>query len=116
MIRPQVTELVRLGPFPSERDAVVAQVAIQQRLLESILAPVSDDEARELLKVFGPDGYYGLAWAVVHLVETAPGWPLADCLEDSDNEWIQHLRTRRRNYEALSISKAATNLRSSGNS
>ncbi|MDB6032726.1 MAG: hypothetical protein JWM16_3064, partial [Verrucomicrobiales bacterium] len=33
-----------------------------------------------LVKVFGPDDYYGLAWSLLHLIESAPGWPLADCL------------------------------------
>jgi hypothetical protein len=45
MIRPQVTELVKLGPFPSAHDVVEAQIEKQQRLLESIQPPVSDDEA-----------------------------------------------------------------------
>lgn len=94
MIRPQVTELVKLGAFPSEHDVVEAQIEKQQRLLESIEPPVSDNEAREFLKLFGPDDYYGLAWTVVHLVESAPGWPLEDCLAHTDNEWIQRLRRR----------------------
>ena len=66
----------------------------QERLLASIRPPVSDDEARELLKVFGPDDYFGLAWTVLHLVEGAPNWPLEDCLSGSSNEWIVTLRER----------------------
>jgi hypothetical protein len=41
--------------------------------------------------LFGPDDCFGLEWSLVGLVETAPGWPLADCLENTDNEWIQGL-------------------------
>ncbi len=66
----------------------------QQQLLDSITPPVSDEEARELIKVFGPDDYYGLAWTVLHLAEKAPGWPSEDCLTDTENEWVTTLRNR----------------------
>jgi hypothetical protein len=105
MIRHQVTELVQLGAFPSEDDADQAQIKRQQQLLEGIEAPVSDDEARELIKVFGPDTYYGLAWTVLHLVEGAPNWPLPDCLESVDNQWIQILRRRLENTKRFRSSE-----------
>jgi hypothetical protein len=54
----------------------------------SIQKPVTDEEARILVGLFGPDDCFGLEWSLVGLVETAPGWPLADCLENTDNEWI----------------------------
>jgi len=97
MIRPQVAELVKLGVFPASHDVVHAQIEKQQQLLESIQPPLSDDEARELVKVFGPDDYYGLGWTVLHLIESAPGWPLWDCLRDTSKEWIQTLRQRLEN-------------------
>ena len=62
--------------FPASHDVVQAQIEKQQQLLESLKPPLSDDEARELVKVFGPDDYYGLARTVLHLIESAPGWPL----------------------------------------
>ena len=30
---------------------------------------------------------------MLHLIETAPGWPLEDCLR-KDGEWIERLRRR----------------------
>ena len=37
---------------------------------------------------------FGLAWSLLHAIETAPGWPLMDVLSNADNEWIERLRER----------------------
>lgn len=94
-MRREVIELRNLGPLPSWKIAVRED---QRELLEryelfvtSIPKPVTDEEARILVGLFGPDDCFGLEWSLVGLVETAPGWPLADCLENTDNEWIQGL-------------------------
>jgi len=85
---------MKLGRFPASKGADLALLETQQKLLDSITPPVSGEEARELVKVFGPDDYYGLVWTVLHLVEGAPGWPLEDCLTDTENEWVTTLRER----------------------
>ena len=94
MIRTEISDLVRLGPFPASQDVGLDVIARQQALLARIVAPVSDAEARELITIFGPDDYFGGAWTVLHLVESSPGWPLADCLSDTSNEWIVRLKER----------------------
>lgn len=91
-MRQEIIELCRLGAFPSSNAVDLAVIKKQEYLLLSIERPVSNDEARALMSLFGPDDYYGLAWTVLHLVESAPDWPLWDCLEDTSNEWIQTLR------------------------
>jgi hypothetical protein len=93
MTRPEVSELVRLGSFPASRDVVPETIGRQEQLLSKITPPVTDDEARELIKLFGPDDYFGAAWTVLHLIESAPHWPLADCLSGS-GEWVVQLRGR----------------------
>ncbi len=98
MIRQQIVDLVKMGPFPASKDATDA-IETQEKLLLGITKPVTDDEARELVKVFGPDDYFGMVWPVIHLVESAPGWPLADCLAKPSNEWVELLATRVRNRE-----------------
>lgn len=55
--------------------------------------PVTDDEAKALCRLFGPDELYGLSWQIVHLIESAPGWPLAECLQGT-GEWPTLLRIR----------------------
>jgi hypothetical protein len=94
MIRSEIAELMKLGSFPASHDIVPNTIVRQQSLLSSIAPPVTDDEARELVKLFGPDDYYGGAWTVLHLIESAPSWPLADCLSDDSNEWVVRLRQR----------------------
>jgi hypothetical protein len=87
VIRPEVRELVALGALPAEDVAEQQDLEHRERLVRAITA---------LLAVFGPDGCYGVAWSLLHLVETAPGWPLEDALRDDrgGNEWILLLRQR----------------------
>jgi hypothetical protein len=92
MIRPQITELVRLGAFPASENVNHDTIRRQQELLDTVKPPISDEEAKELLRLFGPDDYFGAAWTVLHLVESAPGWPIEECLTASSNEWIVRLR------------------------
>jgi hypothetical protein len=92
-MRPEVSYLVNKGPLPSS-SASIQQIKEWQEALERITAPLSDDEAEALTALFPAkeDECYGLAWVLVHLVETAPHWPLEHCLKDRDNPWIVRFR------------------------
>jgi hypothetical protein len=92
-IRPAVTDFLAVGPLPDE-EASVEAIQRSQNLLEQIQGPVTDEEAAALLAGFGPDDCYGLAWTLLHLIETAPGTQTAEYPADSDNPWIQLLRRR----------------------
>ena len=94
-VRDQVRDLRKLGPLPAEREASVEQLKAYEVLLHAITKPLTDEEARSLACLFGPDECFGLAWTLLHLVEAAPGWPLRDCLV-SDGEWTRRLRDRAR--------------------
>ena len=96
-MRTEVVELSKLGPLPASDKPRVALVKKFQDLITSIESPVSDEEARVLVTLFGPDECFGLAWALLHLIESAPGWPIADSLESSSGEWIDQLKQRLRN-------------------
>lgn len=93
-IRKEIEEMNALGPLPSEDSRDVELMKKYDKLYRSITPPVTDEEARILVKLFGPDGGYGMASSLMHLIETSPGWPLKDCLGDLDNEWIVELRNR----------------------
>jgi hypothetical protein len=95
-MRPEVQELVAMGPLPHSASAADDMMRLEeyQRRLEAISQPVSDEEAEALARLFGPDDYFGLAWTLVHLIESAPGWPLVDRLPAIDNQWIALLRDR----------------------
>jgi hypothetical protein len=60
-VRTEVEELEKLGPLPSEDEAEVAQLERIEELYRTIAKPITDDEARVLVELFGPDGCYGVA-------------------------------------------------------
>jgi hypothetical protein len=90
------SSLLTMGPLPSSADAAEDMLRLEgyHRLLESIGQPITDDEALALATLFGPDECFGLAWALVHLIESAPGWPMLHKIPADDNEWRVLLRSR----------------------
>jgi len=93
-IRKEIEELALLGPLPSEDRPDLELMERYEALYRAITRPITDDEARVLIGLFGKDDSFGMAASIRNLIETAPGWPLEDCLRDSDNEWIADLRDR----------------------
>jgi hypothetical protein len=93
-----IIELTKLRRLPDEASVDAATLRRLEQLARSITKPVSDEEARALVRLFGPDdSCYGIAWTLLHLIETAPHWPLRDCLPKNAGEWIELLRIRARN-------------------
>jgi hypothetical protein len=89
-----ITALLALGPLPSSATAAVATIKTFEEQLSKVQAPVTDEEACALVKLFGPDDCSGLAWTLLHLIETAPSWPIESALDRLDGEWIDRLRER----------------------
>lgn len=63
-------------------------------LLGKIKSPLTDEEACALVGTFGPDDCFGLAWTLLHLIESAPGWPVGGALDGLEGEWICLSRER----------------------
>jgi hypothetical protein len=97
-MRSTIRRLIELGPLPDESAEVATEELINEydQLLNSIERPLTDAEAGALCRLFGNDNFYGLAWTLLHLVETAPSWPIGSCLEFPTNRWIVTLRERAR--------------------
>jgi hypothetical protein len=95
-----VEELVALGQLPVSARLDLATIEIIQKALARVKSPVTDEEARALVPLLGPDNCFGLAWTLLHLIETAPNWPLPECLRGSDNDWINLLKERAKRREA----------------
>jgi hypothetical protein len=96
-VREEVKELQKLGPPPTEQELIRNPSPLLDKyelLLSSIAEPVTDEEARVLTGIFGADGCFGLGWTLLHLIETAPNWPIEECLIDVENEWICRLKDR----------------------
>ena len=93
-----VVQLIKLGPMPptvGAGDTDLNKVGEYEHLLFTVYTPVTDDEAVELVKIFGPDDCFGLSWTLVHIIETAPGWPLWSVLSaDDKRDGIRQLRDR----------------------
>lgn len=53
-------------------------------------------EAASLACLFPEDDSdcYGVVWTLVHLVESAPGWPVDGALDEIDGPWAEVLRQR----------------------
>jgi hypothetical protein len=69
------------------------EVDARGALIDRVIPPISDDEARALVGIVGPDDLFGLAFSIRRLVETAPGWPIWEALE-GPSPWISDLRER----------------------
>jgi len=86
--------LIALGPLPPASLADASALKEFERQLAAVQSPVTDEEAGALTKLFGPDDCFGLAWTLLHLVESAPGWPIKDVLAEMQGKWGDVLRER----------------------
>ena len=102
VIRRTVRDFLAAGPLPGE-DQPIEAITRAQELLMRIEAPVTSEEASALLDGFGPDDCYGLAWTLLHLIETAPGAQAPDYPAGADNLWIQTLRRRAANAAPVAL-------------
>jgi len=91
-IRKEVADFVALGtlpPFTAEPEVI----ARHEEALHRIQRPATVDEAAILLKCFGPDDCFGLAWTLLHLIESAPESPLVEPPPAEANQWLHRLWT-----------------------
>lgn len=93
-VREEIQAIGELGRLPAEQNTDFELLKKFDELHRKIIPPVTDQEARILIKVFDKDGCFGIASSIMHLIETAPGWPLEDCLTDLENEWILEMKER----------------------
>lgn len=93
-MRAAVRKLLVLGPLPPESAATEEHIRQLEVALMEIQPPLTDAEAEGLVGQLGDDSCFGLAWTLVHLIETAPGWPLEVGLKASGTKWVSVLRER----------------------
>ncbi|MDR0966935.1 MAG: hypothetical protein LBM75_10655 [Myxococcales bacterium] len=93
-IRADVAAFMALAPLPASEEANQEHLERLTEALMKISFPVSRNEAIFLATAFGPDDCFGLAWTLVHLIESAPGGAPLDVIPESENEWIRLLRER----------------------
>lgn len=85
-MRADVAAFVAAGPLP-DWDAREEEISYRQAQLEAITRPVTGEEAAALAQCFGPDDCYGLAWTLLHLIETGPNPVVTTRPGPDTNEW-----------------------------
>lgn len=88
-IRRAVEEFLRLGQLPESSTASEQDVDSRFGALRAISPPVTDEEALALSEAFGPDECFGVAWSLLHLIETAPGHPRPRDEVFLRSEWLR---------------------------
>jgi hypothetical protein len=97
-MRDVVKQLMAMGPIPAYDDATVELLDRYGELLDAIERPVTDEEAMALVQLFSPDDPGGINWTIIHIVETAPNWPLREFLKSQPpSEFIETLIIGARN-------------------
>ncbi len=83
-----------MGSLPAEQGADPAKLDEFDRAIHAISRPISTEEAAAVLSVFGTDSCFGVAWTLLHLIETAPESPLKTVPATDANEWVKLLWDR----------------------
>lgn len=92
-----IEQLRTLGPLPPESTEDIDLIQRWQDTLALVSSPVDTSEAQVLCTLFGPDGCFGLAWSLVHLIETATDLSDEYLAQLPPNEWIHSLLVARKN-------------------
>ncbi len=95
-MRTEVNELVALGPMPCSQAEEEKIKAFEAALLKLEL-PLTSVESTALLSSFGDDDCFGLAWTLIHAIESSPEFKL-NCMPPADaNKWLVLLWERQCN-------------------
>lgn len=99
-MRDEIKAVLALGRLPDEQSASEESLRVLQAAIAAIPEPVSLAEARALTTLFGPDDCYGLAWTLLHKIETC-GMAVVEHEPPSTDEWLHHLWQSWRNRSML---------------
>ncbi len=94
-MRPSVAAVLALGRLPAESvDDLEVWLRFEQAL-GALPERCLDEDALVLVDTFpeAEESAYGLAWTLLHFIETAPSWPIPAALDDR-SPWVVLLRRR----------------------
>lgn len=102
-VGPEVLALAAFGPLRPEEEWDGQPIEDFAAAIEAVPRPISAEERDALLPLFDrpyEDSVWGVAWGVLHLLETAPsdGWQLR--LPRAASYWYDLLAVRWENYLA----------------
>jgi hypothetical protein len=95
-VRNCVSQLIALGRLPAENAATTDQLRQFEAAVSGISVPVSSEEAVALLDIFPPseESCFGIAWSLLHLVESCAKWPVSELGSRVPNYWTERLIER----------------------
>jgi hypothetical protein len=88
-MRKAVEDFIALGPLPESSAVSESDLDRRVALLNAISRPVTDEEALALAQSFGPDECFGVAWSLLHLIETAPSHPRPPSAVFERSGWLR---------------------------
>jgi hypothetical protein len=94
-MREEFEHLLLLGRLPGA-DALTPERAQEYEVaLSGLPGPPTGEEAVALVSLLPPDEStsFGLAWTLVHAIESSPDWPVWTALDDG-TLWQSRLRDR----------------------
>ena len=97
-----VQQMVVLGPMPTTDEAIRdgnradEWEALLNRLVDE--RSLLGSEVSQLLHLFPGDesDCFGLAWTLLHAIETSPDWPVRESIDRMQGHWADSLRQRLR--------------------
>ncbi len=92
-----IAKLLELGQLPPETTEDIALIQRWEATLATVSIPVNVAEAEVLCTLFGPDGCFGGAWTLLHLIETATDLSTEYLTHLPNNEWVDLLLVGREN-------------------
>ncbi len=94
-MRDAVSALASMGQLPTEDVGQDFFWEPWDRAVRALTMPATDEEAAVVVGVLPPgeDSAYGLAWHLLHFIESAPSWPQWELLDDR-SWWVSFLRER----------------------
>ena len=94
-MRESVVALLAMGELPPESVDDEALWSRWEDAVRAVTQPAEDDEAAAVLGCFprSEQSSYGLAWHLLHFVESSPTWPRWELLDDR-SPWVTFLRER----------------------
>ena len=97
-----IQSMVALGPIPSEDTIEQEELEMWDDLImHQVQEPLTDEEGLAISGLFGPDSCFGLNYKLMHLLETAPGWPVPGMFEHMHPEWAGAIMSRIKNRDDI---------------
>jgi len=100
-LRPEVLTLAAFAPLAPEDDWEVDDIDAFAAAIEAVHPPITAEEREALLPVFScshEDSVYGVAWGVLHLLESSPSDGWQERLDTAGHPWLELLTIRHQNY------------------